>query len=95
MQGLGYYISDNEIILENNHDYDSWEYFEGELKGIERMLKAISSLIQDKISIEIFVRAYDYIRAEENNRAFLTCFTDKGLECAGLSKEDIKKIKKR
>lgn len=94
MQGTGYYISDNEIILENNHDYDNWEYFTGELKGTERILKSISSLIQNKISIEIFVRAYDYIRSEENTRTLTSCFTEEGLKLAGLSDEDIKRAKR-
>lgn len=94
MQGTGYYISDNGIILENNHDYDNWEYFEGELKGTEKILKAISSLINNKITVELFVRAYDYIRSEENKRTLTSCFTDEGLKLAGLNDEDIKRVKR-
>lgn len=93
MQGTGYYISDNEIILENNHDYDSWEYFTGELKGTERILRGISSLIQKKISVEIFVRAYDDIRAEQNKRTLTSCFTEESLKLAGFNDEDIKRVK--
>ena len=94
MQGTGYYISDNEIILENNHDYDSWEYFTGELKGTEKILKAISSLINNKITVELFVRAYDDIRAEQNKRTLTSCFTEEGLKLAGFNDEDIKRIKR-
>ena len=94
MQGTGYYISDNGIILENNHDYDNWEYFEGELKGTERILKAVSSLINNEITVELFVRAYDYIRSEENKRTLTSCFTDEGLKLAGLNDEDVKRVKR-
>lgn len=93
MQGTGYYISDNGIILENNHDYDNWEYFEGELKGTERILKAVSSLINNEITVELFVRAYDDIRAEQNKRTLTSCFTEEGLKLAGFNDEDIKRVK--
>ncbi len=93
MQGTGYYISDNEIILEHNHDYDSWEYYEGELKGTERILKGISSLIQNKINIETFIRAYNYFKSEEYNKTLISYSTEEGLRLAGMTDEDIKEIK--
>lgn len=93
MQGPGYLVSedDGEVYYDNVFDYDSWDYLEGELEGSQRILKGVSNLMQDKIGIELFLKAYDYIRAERN---YLDIFTPEGLELAGLNKEDIDKINK-
>jgi len=64
MQGLGYYISEYGLVLDNNHDYDSWEYFEGELKGESRILKAISSFMKGEISLDLLLETYKYIYPE-------------------------------
>ena len=101
MQGLGYYISNEDtpykegmIYLENNHDYDSWEYFDGELKGMERILKGVSSLLKDEIDIMLFIHAYEAIKMKSDSKTCLNYFTEEGLELAGFSKEDIEEIKK-
>jgi len=91
MQGLGYYIVDNNIILENNHDYDSWEYFDGELEGMERILKALSSLLRGEIEVSLFLNAYDKMREEYND--FLNTYTDKGLKLCGFSEKEILEIR--
>lgn len=96
MQGLGYYISENGVVLDNNHDYDSWEYYKGELKGESRILKAISSCIKGEISIDLLLETYKYILADKEVAcAFWYGFTDEGLKLAGLSAEDIKKVREK
>ena len=74
-------------------DYDSWEYFEGELKGSEKLLKGVSNLIKDQIGIELFLQGYEYIKAENN--LSLDIYTKDGLELAGLSEKDIKTLEFR
>lgn len=90
MQGTGYYISDNRLVLDNNHDYDSWEYYEGELQGTERILKAVSSLVKDEIGIDLFINAYECIKNEEKH--LLNRYTTEGLKLAGLTTKDINVI---
>ena len=94
MQGPGDYISeDGSICYDNIFDYDSWEYFDGELKGKDRILKAISSLKKGKIDINLFINAYEEIK-KDNIITDVDYFTDEGLEFAGFSDEDIKNIRK-
>lgn len=91
MQGWGYYISDSNIVLDNNHDYDSWEYFDGELVGMERILKALSSLLKGEIEISLFLNAYDKMKEEYND--FLNSYTDEGLKLCGFSEKEILEIR--
>ena len=85
---------DGEVYFDNVFDYDSWEYFEGELQGNSRILKAISSFMKDEISFNLFLDAYKYIFADNVCKvAFDYGYTDEGLRLVGLSDEDIKKIK--
>lgn len=94
MQGPGDYISeDGSICYDNIFDYDSWEYFDGELKGKDRILKAISSLKKGKIDINLFINAYEEIK-KDNIITDVDYFTDEGLEFAGFRDEDIKNIRK-
>ena len=91
MEGTGYSITDEgKLCLNNIFDYDSWEYFEGELEGNERILKAISNLIKGEISIDLFLQSYEYIKSE--NEISLNLYTTEGLELAGLTKRDIKTL---
>lgn len=90
MQGPGYLISDEgRVFGDNVFNYDSWEYFEGELQGTTRILKGISSLMQGKISIDIFLDVYHHIQNEE--KKWLDIYTAEGLKLAGLNDDDIKK----
>lgn len=92
MQGPGYIISENnELLWDNVFDYDNWEYFEGNLEGMERILKAISSLMQDKIDISLFISAYEQIK-KESIINYIYTYTDEGLELCGFSKDGIEKI---
>lgn len=87
----GYIITDDEeLCLDNVFDYDSWEYFEGELQGTDRILKGVSNLMKNKIAIDTFIDVYEYIQNEK--RQYLKMYTEEGLELAGLSKSDIEKI---
>lgn len=88
MQGPGYLVSDEgELYRDNIFDYDSWEYFEGELQGTERILKAVSSLVKDEIGIDLFINAYECIKNEEKH--LLNRYTTEGLKLAGLTTKDI------
>ena len=92
MQGPGYLITEyGELDYDNVFDYDSWEYFEGNLQREERILKGISSLMKNEIGVNLFIRAYEHIKSESNDRA-LFCFTEEGLQKAGLSEEKGEKV---
>ena len=64
------------------------------LLKIKRILKDISSFIKGKISLELFVHAYDYYKNDYKNYV-PNYYTDEGLKLAGLSEEDIKEINHR
>lgn len=97
MNGMGYYITEHEdVYCDHIFDYDSFEYFDGELKGNERILKSISSLMKNKIGFDLFLNAYDYIVADKTCKDTLGYgYTDEGLRLVGLSEEEIEKIKGR
>lgn len=85
MQGPGYIINDNnELLYDNVFYYDSWEYFEGNLKGIDRLLKSVSSLLKDEIDIMLFIHAYDEIKAQKYNKSNLNCLTEDVLQKLGI-----------
>lgn len=94
MQGPGYLISDEgNIYCDNVFDYDCWEYFDGELNGMEQILKGISSLMKDKIGIDTFIDVYENLKAEDKKlRHNLEIYTEEGLQLAGVSDEQIKKM---
>lgn len=95
MEGTAYIIGeDGELFCDNVFDYDGWEYFEGELEGKQRLLKASSSLMKDEIGIDFFLEAYKYIENEDNMKStMLPYFVEKYLPLVGLSEKDIEKIK--
>ena len=47
MMGKGYYLVEGRknFVLDHIWDYDSFEYYEGKLRGKNRILKLISSYI--------------------------------------------------
>lgn len=97
MIGYGYYLygeDSTEFVLDHKWDYDSFEYYDGELTENNRILKDISSFVKGKISLELFVHAYDYYKNDYKNYV-PNYYTDEGLKLAGLSEEDIKKINHR
>ena len=94
MVGYGYYLYDDkaQFIYDNKWNYDSFEYYKGELEGNNRILKAISSYLKGEIGIELLIHAYDVFKIESINKAMPDFYTDEGLKKAGFSDEDIKKI---
>lgn len=92
MQGTGYLASSirfgtGKLYFDNIFDYDSWEYYEGELQGADRMLKTVSCLIQNKIGIDTFIEIYQYIQNQETQ--ILNRYTTSELKLLGLTAEDI------
>lgn len=94
MIGYGYYLygeDSTEFVLDHKWDYDSFEYYGGELTGKNRILKDISSFIKGKIGLELFVHAYDIYKIEYKNE-MPNFYTDEGLKLAGMTNEDIERI---
>ena len=94
MNGLGYYISDNNILhLDYVGYYDCWEYFDDELKGMEKFLKSVSSLLtNEEYDLMLFIQAYEAMKSG-NSKKELLLYTDEALELSGFNKEDIKRMK--
>lgn len=94
MVGYGYYMYDDsdEFICDDKWNYDNFEYYEGELKGIYRTLKAISSLMKNKIELELFVQAYEKFKIE-NRISLIDWYTEDALKLAGCSESDIARYK--
>lgn len=95
INGVGYMVSEEDrLYADHVFDYDDWEYFNGKLEGMARILKGTSNLMKDKIGIELFVKAYELIKMEERkNNLYLNSFTEEGLKLAGFNEEDMKKMK--
>ena len=92
MIGYGYYLYGDdsaEFVEDIKMDYDSFEYYDGDFEGNNRILKDISSFIKGKIGLELFVHAYDYYKAQNKMPKF---YTDEGLKLAGMSEKDISRI---
>lgn len=80
-----------DFILDHKWDYDSFEYYDGEFIGNDRILKDLSNFIKGKINIDLFVHAYDFFKKDSKDN-LLDSYTDEGLKLAGFSDEDILKI---
>ena len=94
MIGYGYYLygeDSTEFVLDHKWDYDSFEYYDGELTGKNRILKDISSFIKGKIGLELFIHAYDFYKTEYKNE-MTEFYTDEGLKLAGMTSKDIERI---
>lgn len=89
MQGPGYLISEeNTLYMDNVFDYDSWEYYDGNLEGAERLLRAVSSLMKDEIGIDLFIDAYENIKMDNEKDTYtLDIYTEEGLKLAGLDEK--------
>ena len=93
MIGYGYYLINEdttEFVRDHKWNYDSFEYYDGELTGRNRIIKDISSFIKGKIELELFVHAYDVYKTEFKNE-MPNCYTDEGLKLAGMTDTDIQK----
>lgn len=94
MIGYGYYLVNEDttkFVRDHKWDYDSFEYYDGELKGKYRILKDISSFVKGKIDLELFVHAYDFYKTEFKND-LPNFYTDEGLKLAGMTEMDILKV---
>lgn len=94
MVGYGYHMYDDidEFMRDQKWNYDSFEYYEGELTGKYRTLKAISSFIKNKIGLELFIHAYEEFKAE-NRCSLLDCYNEEELKLVGCSEFDILKYR--
>lgn len=92
----GYFLIEdsNEIIFDNKWNYDSFEYFNGKLSGKYRILKAISSFMKNKISLELFLDAYEEFKIDDRKNIG-NWYAEENLKLAGLSDEDIKKLNQK
>ena len=94
MIGYGYFfINDDttEFVRDHKWNYDSFEYYDGELTGRDRILKDISSFVKGKIELELFIHAYDVYKTEFKHN-MPNFYTDEGLKLAGMTDIDIEKI---
>lgn len=94
MIGYGYYFVNEdttEFVVDHQWDYDSFEYYNGELTGKYRILKDISSFIKGEISLELFIHSYDMFKAEFKSN-IPQFYTDEGLKLAGMTDRDIYRI---
>ena len=93
MIGYGYFLIEDssEVVFDHKWNYDSFEYFNGKLNGKYRILKAISSLMKNKISLELFLDAYEEFKIE-NRKNIVNWYTEEGLKSAGFSDKDKKKL---
>jgi hypothetical protein len=96
---IDYYNLDNKkIYLDAMSGYDGFEYYTEELKGFDRILKAISSLITNEIDLMLFLNAYNYLKAEDTAKEEIYnfgLFTDEGLRMAGLNRKDFDRKNKK
>ena len=88
MTAYGYFQwEDGRVYWECMHHYLDLEYYREEPQGIRRILKAFSSFEKKEIGSDLFALAYHVILEEEKSkreREDLSCFTDEGLQLAGL-----------
>ena len=92
MNGTGYYIYNGMPISDHHFNYDNWEYYDDELKGMNKILVGISNLLKEKIDISLFLNSYEEIKKEQI-KTNLNWFTDEGLKLAGFTQNEIKRIK--
>jgi len=92
----GYAMSeDGDVYWDFNPATLDLEYYRGELNGLNRVLKAISSHMKGEISIDLLMNAYDIILHEEQRdelRGSLWFYTNKGLALVGLEKEKTRRL---
>ena len=80
------------FVLDHISDYDSFEYFEGEIEENNRILKLISSFLKGKIdNLELFIKAYESFKSDYEGK-MPNIFIDEDLKLAGFSDWDISRI---
>ena len=85
----GYEITNNyDFFWDTHFDYDEIEYFTGELKGFDRVLKTVSNLLTNEIEFDLFLDAYNYLKAEdivEKEKVNFCLYTPEALQLAGVN----------
>ena len=88
MTAHGYFQNeDGSMYWECMHRCLDLEYYREEPRSIRRILKAFSSFEKGEIGSDLLAIAYQTLIEEERakrNRKALSCFTDEGLQLAGL-----------
>jgi hypothetical protein len=89
MNVWGYFQEEETGILyqEVTWNYMDYELFPKEkLVGKKRILKALSNLLKEEISLDLFIRAYHLIILEETRNDLMPrgWYTDEGLKLAGI-----------
>ena len=91
MTASGYFYDDNAINIygECMHSYIDLEYYTSELKGKERVLKAVSSFLKEDIDLSLLLNAFMIITQNEDAKRRISHlgWTSEALQFAGL-KED-------
>lgn len=87
MTANGYFQNEyGQLYGECMHDYLDIEYYTEELKGTEKILKALSNYFKGKIDVSLLMNSYSIILKEnetKEHRKYLG-FTDEYLNMAGL-----------
>ncbi len=92
----GYYLDGTDICYDHTLGVDcsylNYERFRGELQGHDRILCSVSNLLKGKLELELMLKAYRLICAEEESRMlrhdFENFFTDEGRALAGIGKKN-------
>lgn len=92
MNVWGYFQDEDSgtVYHEITWNYMDYEYFpEEKLTGKKRILKALSNLLKDEISLELFIKAYHLIILEETRNDIMPrgWFTDEDMKLAGIWNE--------
>lgn len=90
MNVWGYFqAEDGRIYSETTHNYMDFEFYRGPYEGKRRLMKALSSFLQDKIDLSMLLTAYRKVILDEFTKDVMLTnwYTDEGLELAGLSDE--------
>ena len=86
MIGNGYFIVDGNLVYDTFYDFDNWEYFDGDLKGMQRFLIGVSNFIKNKIGLDLLIQTYNTMKLEHIylNKT-TTTFSEKTLMLAGFN----------
>ena len=77
---------DGTVYRESFFNYMDFEFYKGEFKGTQRIIKALSNYEKGLINNELLMHAYHQILSEERAKADIPYFyTREGLELAGIN----------
>ena len=77
---------DGSVYSESFSNYMDFEFYQGEFKGFQRIIKALSNYEKGLINDELLMHAYHQILSEERARSDIPYFyTREGLELAGIN----------